>query len=161
MDPSIRPATESDIPHILRLVRGLAEYEKLLHTATATEADFRALLFGPRPLARAILAGEPPAGIALFYHTVSTFQGRPGLFLEDLFVEPAHRGTGMGIALLRRLAEIAVRENCTGIEWRVLNWNQPSIDFYARIGAVQVTEWQTRQLKGPALAALAKGTPHG
>jgi GNAT superfamily N-acetyltransferase len=160
-DPSIRPATPADIPHIVRLTRALADYEKLLHEAVATEADFDALMFGPNALAHAILAGDPPVGIALYYYTVSTFVGRRGIFLEDLFVEPAHRGTGTGLALLRALAEKAVDENCHAIQWRVLNWNQPSIDFYQSLGARQVTDWQTRQLDGEALHILAKGPDHG
>jgi GNAT superfamily N-acetyltransferase len=161
---TIRPATPSDISHVHRLTRGLAEYEKLLHKHTATEADLHALLFGPAPRAYAILAesaGATPVGIALYYYTVGTFAGRTGLYLEDLFVEPADRGGGMGLALLRRLAAIAVEENCLGIQWSVLNWNRPAIDFYQALGAKQVTEWQTRQLDGEALLALAKGEPHG
>ena len=156
-----RPATEADIPHIHRLVRALAEYERLLHRFTATEADLHALLFGPTALCKALLIGDPPAGIALYYYTPSTFSAQRGIFLEDLFVEPSHRGTGLGIALLRRLARIAVEESCFGIEWRVLNWNQPSIDFYQRIGATMMTDWHVRQLHGEALAALAKGNTHG
>jgi GNAT superfamily N-acetyltransferase len=145
----------------VRLTRALADHEKLLHKAVATETDFHALMFGPAALAHAILAGDPPVGIALYYYTVSTFLGRRGIFLEDLFVEPAHRGTGTGLALLRALARKAVQENCYAIQWRVLNWNRPSIDFYQAIGAEQVTDWQTRQLDGEALRILAKGTDHG
>ncbi len=158
---AIRPATPADIQHVLRLTRALADHEKLLHKAVATEADFRALMFGPGALAHAILAGDPPVGIALYYYTVSTFLGRRGIFLEDLFVDTTHRGTGTGLALLRALARTAVEENCHAIQWRVLNWNQPSIDFYERLGARQVTDWQTRQLDGDALRILARETDHG
>jgi GNAT superfamily N-acetyltransferase len=156
-----RPATAADVPAIHRLTRGLAEYERLLHRFTATEADLAAMLFGPDASARALVAGDPPTGIAVYYYTISTFSGRRGIFLEDLFVEPDHRGTGLGLALLRRLAEIAVEENCTGIEWRVLNWNQPAIDFYQRLGARMMTDWHVRQLDGDALIALAKGRSDG
>jgi GNAT superfamily N-acetyltransferase len=108
------------------------------------------------------IPNRPPVGIALFYYTISTFAGRSGIFLEDLFVEPAHRGTGIGCALLRHLASRAVAENCNRIEWRVLNWNQPAIDFYQRLGATQMQDWHVRQLGGAALAALANGaSEHG
>jgi GNAT superfamily N-acetyltransferase len=162
---ALRPATPADIPHVYRLVRGLAEYERKLDTFTVTEPALHTLLFGPVPRAHAILAepaGQPPVGIALFYYTVTTFAGCVGMFLEDLFVEPAHRGSGIGIALLRALARRAVAENCNVIEWRVLDWNQPAIDFYQRIGSEQMQGWQTRELKGAALAALAQGaSEHG
>jgi GNAT superfamily N-acetyltransferase len=161
---TLRPATEADIPHILRLIRGLAEYEKLADKAVATEADFRALMFGPTPRAHAILAepaGQAPVGIALYYYTISTFSGRPGIFLEDLFVDPSHRGTGLGLALLGRLAAIAVEENCVSIDWRVLEWNTPAIDFYESLGATRMTDWHVRQLNGDALTAFAKGHTHG
>ena len=165
MSHALRSATRADLADIVRLVRGLAEYERLAHEFTATETEFDALLFGPGRVAEAILAGipgQPPAGIALFYRTVNTFKGRAGLFLEDLFVEPAHRGTGMGKALLRRLARIAVERGHTIIEWRVLNWNEPSIRFYEALGATKMTGWHVRQLRGPALAVLAEGdTAHG
>jgi GNAT superfamily N-acetyltransferase len=160
----LRDATLSDVPHIRRLTRGLAEYEKLLHEAVATEADFQAAMFGPNPRAYAILAepaDQPPVGIALWYYTFSTFTGRPDIFLEDLFVEPSHRGTGIGLALLRHLARRAVSENCRRIEWRVLNWNQPSIDFYQSLGAVPLEDWHVRQLGGAALRALAEGAQNG
>ena len=161
---TIRAANAADIPHILRLVRGLAAYERLADKAVATEADFRTLMFGQTPRAHALVAeppNNPPAGIAIYYYTISTFAGRPGLFLEDLFVEPAHRGTGLGLALLRRLAAIAVEEDCVSIDWRVLEGNQPAIDFYESVGAKRMTEWHVRQLQGDALKALAKGNSHG
>ncbi len=157
---TVREATAADVPDILRLVRGLAEYEKLLHEAVASEADFHTALFGPERRAHAVVAelsDRPPVGLALWYYTFSTFTGRPDMFLEDLFVQPAHRGTGIGLALLRHLARRAVAERCRRIEWRVLNWNQPSIDFYTRLGAEPMRDWHVRQLGGAALTALAHG----
>jgi GNAT superfamily N-acetyltransferase len=160
-DYVIRPATASDTPAILRLIRGLAAYEHL--EATATEPDLHEALFGPLPRVRAILAdiGSGAVGLALFYYTFSTFKARANIFLEDLFIEPAHRGTGIGFDLMRHLAQRAVVENCDRIEWRVLNWNQPSIDFYQRLGAEPIDDWHTRQLGGDALVSLAKGLSHG
>ena len=159
----LRPAIRDDAPHILRLIRGLAAYERLLHEVTATEARLNEAMFGPDPRAHAILAEVDaiPVGIALFYYTLNTFKARSDIFLEDLFVEPDHRGSGIGFALMRHLARRAADERCGRIEWRVLNWNQPSIDFYQRLGAVQMLDWQTRQLSGEALLALAKGPSHG
>ena len=133
------------------------------HEVTATEAEMREALFGPLPRAQALLAevaGEP-AGLALFYYTLNTFKLRPNIFLEDLFVDPAHRGGGIGIALMRALARRAVAENCSRVEWRVLDWNQPSIAFYRRIGAESIKDWHTLLLDGAALAALAEGPSHG
>ncbi|MBN8873350.1 MAG: GNAT family N-acetyltransferase [Rhodospirillales bacterium] len=161
---TLRDATEADVPHIRRLTRGLAEYEKLLHEAVATEDAFRSAMFGAQPRAFAILAepaGQPPVGIALWYYTFSTFTGRPDIFLEDLFVQPEYRGQRIGLGLLRALAQRAVAENCRRVEWRVLNWNQPSIDFYASIGATPMQDWHVRQLGGAALRALAEGDRHG
>jgi len=154
---SIRPATPADIPQVLRLVRGLAEYEKLTDRCTATEADFHAHLFGPKSIAHAALAeiNGHKVGLALWYYTLSTFAGRRRLFVEDVFVEPVHRGAGIGYALFRHMAQVALDEGCNGMEWRVLNWNQPAIDFYRRIGAVPVTDWTTNQLSGDALTRLA------
>jgi GNAT superfamily N-acetyltransferase len=163
MTAALRPATPADIGDILRLIHGLAEYERLLHEVTATQADLREILFGPLPRAEVVLAvvGDRAVGLALFYYTLSTFKLRPNIFLEDLFVEPEHRGSGIGLALMRHLAARAVAENCRRIEWRVLNWNQPSIDFYQRLGAEPISDWHTKQLSGDALVALAKGAPHG
>jgi GNAT superfamily N-acetyltransferase len=160
---TLRAATPADVPAVISLIHGLAEYERLLHEATLTETDLHAALFGPQPRIHALLADveATPVGLALFYYTFSTFKARPNIFLEDLFVEPAHRGTGIGLALMRHLAARAVAENCVRVEWRVLNWNQPSIDFYQRLGAGMMTEWHTRQLGGEALAALAEGKSHG
>ncbi|MFO1025092.1 MAG: GNAT family N-acetyltransferase [Acetobacteraceae bacterium] len=160
----LRRATPADLPHIRRLVLGLAEYERLAHEFTATEADFNRLLFAPDRVADALLAevpAAPPVGVALYYRTINTFKGLTGLFLEDLFVEPAHRGKGIGLALLRHLAREAVDSGCNLIEWRVLDWNEPSIKFYQALGAEKMTEWHVRRLRGPALAALAEGTSYG
>jgi GNAT superfamily N-acetyltransferase len=154
---SLRAATEADLGDVMRLVRGLAEYEKLTNHCTATEADFHAHLFGPKSIAHAALAeiNNQPVGLALWYYTLSTFAGRKRLFVEDVFVEPAHRGAGIGHALFRHMAQVALAEGCNGMEWRVLNWNQPAINFYRRIGAQPVTDWTTNQLSGDALATLA------
>jgi GNAT superfamily N-acetyltransferase len=159
----IRAATPADVPEVLRLIRALAAYERLSHIVTATEADLHDALFGPLPRIHAVLAeiDNTPIGLALFYYSFSTFQARPNIFLEDLFVDPPHRGTGIGLALMRHLAQRAIAENCRRIEWRVLNWNQPSIEFYRRIGAESIQDWHARQLCGEALVALAKGIPHG
>ncbi|HJS85065.1 MAG TPA: GNAT family N-acetyltransferase [Acetobacteraceae bacterium] len=155
---SLRAATEADVPDVLRLVRGLAEYERLLDRFTATEADFARVLFGPQPLARALLAevARHPVGIAIWYYMLSTFTARPILFLEDIFVEPAHRGKGIGLALFRRLARTALDEKCWSMDWNVLNWNQPAIDFYRRIGARPVTDWTVQRLDAQGIAALAE-----
>jgi GNAT superfamily N-acetyltransferase len=162
---SLRPAVRADLPDVVRLVRGLAEYERLTHEFTATEAEFDALLFAPDHVAEATLAelpGRAPIGIALYYRTISTFKGRIGLFLEDLFVEPDQRGNGIGGALLRHLAQIAIARNHNVIEWRVLDWNEPSIRFYERLGATKMVDWHVRRLRGPALIALAGGASmHG
>jgi GNAT superfamily N-acetyltransferase len=157
---TLRDATPSDIPDVLRLVRGLAEYERKLHEVTVSAAELTAILFGSPPRAHAVLAvvpHQPPVALALFYYTISTFSGRAGIFLEDLFVEPAHRGSGIGFSLLRHLASRAVTENCASIEWRVLNWNKPAIEFYRRLGATQMQDWHVRQLRGSALTDLAQG----
>ena len=160
---TIRPAGPADTPAILRLVRGLAEYEGMLGEVTATETELHDVLFGSQPRACATLAevGGAPVGLALFYYTLNTFRMRNNIFLEDLFVEPGHRGTGIGLALMRHLARRAVEENCGRIEWRVLNWNRPSIDFYDRLGAQPIQKWHTLLLRGDALVALAEGNSHG
>jgi GNAT superfamily N-acetyltransferase len=160
---TLRPATPADTASILRLIRGLAAYERLTHECTATESDIHHALFGPNQRAHAILAdvANQSIGVALFYYTFSTFKACPNIFLEDLYVEPEHRGAGIGLALIRALAQHAVAENCARIEWRVLDWNQPAIDFYERLGARPIQDWHARQLNGEALAALAKGPTHG
>ena len=154
---TLRAADEGDIADVMRLVRGLAEYENLTAHYVASAADYRRELFGPGAIARAALAHVDGAavGVALWFYMFSTFSGRRRLFVEDVFVQPEHRGTGIGIGLFRYMARIAVAEGCVGMEWRVLNWNQPSIDFYQRIGAWPVSDWTTQQLQGEALAALA------
>ena len=153
----LREAQESDISHIIRLVRGLAEYERLTHRMVATEEDFRRIMFGPKPLAYAVLAeaGGAPVGIALWFWVVSTFAAKPGIYLEDLFVQPSHRGMGIGLALLRRLANIARQNDCIALEWNVLKWNQPAIEFYERIGARPVKDWTVYRMEPDAIAALA------
>jgi GNAT superfamily N-acetyltransferase len=163
MTEIIRPATLADAPDVLRLIRGLAEYERMLPQATATERDIRNALFGPQPKAHAILAEADgqTVGLALYYYTFNTFKAVRNIFLEDLFVEPSHRGTGIGLALMRRLAQLAVAESCPRIDWRVLNWNQPAIDFYQRIGATESKAWHERRLTGSALTALAQGNSNG
>jgi hypothetical protein len=160
---TLRSAGPADTSSILRLIRALADYERLSHEVTATESDLQEALFGPLPRAHAVLAEVNGAavGLALFYYTLNTFKLRNNIFLEDLFVDPQHRGSGIGLALMRHLALRAVAERCDRIEWRVLNWNQPSIDFYQRIGSKPITDWHTLQLSGGALTALAEGHSHG
>ena len=159
----LRDADPADVADVRRLILGLAAYEHLLHEVRATDDDIREALFGPLPRVQAILAetGGVPVGLALFYYTFNTFKAVPNIFLEDLFVEPEHRGAGIGLALMRHLAARAVAENCQRIEWRVLNWNQPAIDFYQQIGAKPIENWHTLQLGGEALAALSEGHVHG
>lgn len=139
----IRPAAPADVADLLRLIRGLAEYEKLSHMAVGTGPMLHAALFGERPSCEALIAVRDgrAVGFALFFTTFSTFLCKPGLYLEDVFVEPAHRGLGIGKELLRRLARLAVERDCGRLEWRVLDWNQPSIDFYKSLGAQLMPEW--------------------
>jgi GNAT superfamily N-acetyltransferase len=152
----IRPATEPDLATILRLVRGLAEYEKLAHTVTATEASLRESLFG-RPAAEAVLGcvGQRAVGLAVYFPTYSTFLGRTGLYLEDLFVEPEFRGRGYGKQLLAHVARVAVARGCPRLDWSVLTWNEPSIKFYRSLGATSLDEWRTFRLAGKALCNVA------
>jgi GNAT superfamily N-acetyltransferase len=153
----IRPATAADTPAIARLIRALADYERLSHAVTFDEARLREHLFGPRPFAEVLLAEEAGAvvGFALFFHNYSTFVGRPGIYLEDLFVDPQHRGKGHGKALLRALARLAVERGCGPLEWAVLNWNEPAIRFYRALGAVPMNDWTGYRLAGDALATVA------
>lgn len=157
MAVKIIPASESHLPQILSFIRELAEYERLSHLVTATQDDLRQALFGERPYAEAILAFEQdtPVGFALFFHNLSTFLGRPGLYLEDLYVRLEFRGRGIGRALLEYLARLAVERSCGRMEWAVLDWNEPAIDFYRRLGAVPLDEWTTFRLTGEALQRLA------
>jgi GNAT superfamily N-acetyltransferase len=153
----LRPAAAADVPTILRLIRGLAEYERLLPECEATEAQLHATLFGEHPQAEVVLAeweGEP-AGFALFFHNYSTFLARRGLYLEDLFVLPEHRGRGIGRALLVHLARIAVERDCGRFEWVVLDWNAPAIGFYRALGAEAVEDWTVMRVAGDALTKLA------
>jgi GNAT superfamily N-acetyltransferase len=151
-------ATESDVPVILEMIRGLAEYEKLLDRVTATEQQLRDTLFGARPAADVLLAflDSECVGFALFFPNYSTFLAKPGIYLEDLFVKPHARGEGAGAALLKRLAQVAVERGCGRVDWAVLDWNAPSIAFYKKLGAVPMDEWTTFRLSGEALAELAK-----
>jgi len=153
----IRPATPDDVPIIAKLIRDLAEYERLLDRCVLQESDLREHLFGERKYAEVILAEDAGAvvGFALFFHNYSTFRGKPGIYLEDLFVVPEARGKGHGKALLVALARLAVERNCCRVEWSVLNWNTPSIDFYRSLGAVPMDEWTVYRLTDAALAKLA------
>jgi GNAT superfamily N-acetyltransferase len=153
----IRPATSADTPVIARLIRALAEYERLPHAVTFDEAQLPEHLFGPRPYAEVLLAEEAGEvfGYALFFPTYSTFVGKPTLYLEDLFVEPTQRGKGHGKALLRAVAQVAVERGCARLEWSVLNWNEPAIQFYRSLGAMPADAWTVYRLAGPALATVA------
>lgn len=155
-DLQIRPVTVDDIPTVLTLIRELAEYERLLHEVVASEEMLRQALFGPRPVAECVIAhvAGRPAGFALFFHNFSTFLSRPGLYLEDLYVRPDHRGQGVGEALLRHLARLAVQRGCGRMEWSVLNWNKRAIEFYERMGAVGIKEWTVYRVTGEALTRL-------
>ena len=154
----IRQADEHDVPLILSFVRDLADYEKLGHLVTATEAGLRESLFGAHPGAEVLLAfeGEDAVGFAVYFHNFSTFLGVKGLWLEDLFVRPSHRGRGYGKALLLHVARIAVERGCGRYEWAVLDWNEPSIRFYKSLGAQPLDDWTIMRVTGPALASLAK-----
>src|SRR5215468_12630328 len=158
-DFTIRPVTPADCGEVLRLIRELAIYEKLEDQMVGTEAQLREALFGARPSCEALIAesGGRAVGFALFFTTFSTFLCRPGLYLEDLFVEPEHRGAGIGKGLLRRLAALAVQRGCGRFEWRVLDWNTPSIRFYQSLGAVVMPEWQLVRMTEPEFGALANG----
>jgi len=156
----IRPATERDIKIILSFIKGLADYERLSHEVLATEELLRGSLFGKNPAAEVIIAfeGDEPAGFALFFHNYSTFLGQKGLYLEDLFVSPDRRGHGIGKALLVQLARIAKERNCGRLEWAVLDWNEPAINFYKSLNAKLMDEWRTFRVTGEALETLANGS---
>lgn len=158
MSLEIRGATIEDVPEILRLIRGLAEYEKLEHEVVASEDKLRRSLFGARPAAEAVLGclEGRAVGFAVFFHNYSTFRACPGLYLEDLFVEPAHRGSGYGKALLLHLARLAVERGCERMEWSVLDWNQPAIGFYRSLGANVMDDWRICRLTGEALKDAAR-----
>ena len=153
----VRGATPDDVPLIYQLVRGLAAYERLEHEMVGTEASLREHLFGARPYCEAIVAedAEGPAGFALFFQSYSTFRMQPGLYLEDLFVLPERRGRGLGRALLKRLAEIALERGLGRLEWAVLDWNEPAIGFYKKLGAQFMHEWTTCRVDGETLQRLA------
>ncbi len=152
----IRPAKPDDAPLILRFIRDLAEFEGLSHAVAATEDSLRESLFGPNPNAEVALGflGDDPVGFAVFFHTYSTFLGRRGMYLEDIFVMPEHRRKGLGTMLLRHVAGIAVERGCGRFEWAALDWNQNAARFYEGLGAVVLNEWRTFRMDGEALRNL-------
>lgn len=157
MTLSIREAVREDAPLIFRFICDLAEYEKLRHEVKCDAEGLAERLFGPRPYAEVLIAEDDgaPLGFALFFHNFSTFEGRPGIYLEDLFVAPEARGKGAGKALLARLAALAIERDCARLEWSVLDWNTPAIDFYRSLGARPMDEWTVNRVDGEALKALA------
>jgi GNAT superfamily N-acetyltransferase len=157
-DLEIKQATIEDVPVILGFINGLAEYEKLEHEVVATEEILRHTLFGPRPYAEVVIGyyqGQP-VGFALFFHNFSTFLGRPGIYLEDLFVQPEYRGKGFGRQLLSYLARLTKERNCGRLEWSVLDWNEPAIRFYKGLGAKPMDEWTIFRVTGDDLTRLAQ-----
>jgi ribosomal protein S18 acetylase RimI-like enzyme len=157
----VAAAVPADVPQIVELIRSLAEYERLSHICVATDADIRAALFGDRPSAEVVMAwsGAMVAGFALFFHNFSTFLGRPGLYLEDLYIRPEFRGRGHGRALLLHLARLAVERRCGRFEWSVLDWNAPAIGFYESLGASVLPEWRICRVTGQALEQMAATPP--
>jgi GNAT superfamily N-acetyltransferase len=155
---TIRHAEATDVPLILSYVRKLADYEQLAHEVEATEDTLRAMMFGPRPYAEVIFGEQDgrAVGFALFFHSFSTFVGKPGIYLEDLFVDPEARGAGYGKMLMAYLARLAVERGCGRFEWSVLNWNEPSIEFYRRLGARPLDAWTVYRLAGAPLERLAE-----
>ncbi len=160
---TVRPAEPEDVPTLHGFVGELAEYERLRHEFTAGPEALAAALFGRRPVAEALVAelGGDPAGFALFFPTYSTFLGRQGLYLEDLYVRRPLRGRGLGGALLKAVAGVAVARGCGRLEWSVLNWNEPAIAVYRRLGAVPMADWTLYRLTGDALSVLADGAAEG
>jgi GNAT superfamily N-acetyltransferase len=161
---TIAAATPADVPEIHALIRALADYERLTPICVSTETDIAKALFGPHPAAEVLIAREtkkpaPAAGFALFFHTFSTFLGRPSLWLEDLFVRSEHRGAGLGRALLVELARLAGERDCGRFEWAVLAWNAPAIRFYEGLGAAVLPDWRIARVTGDALARLARSAP--
>ncbi|MCH7673295.1 MAG: GNAT family N-acetyltransferase [Proteobacteria bacterium] len=157
-DFSIRNSNADDCPLILQFIKDLAEFEKLSHEVVATPQILQESLFGERPYAE-VLIGEyraAPVAYALYFHNLSTFTGRPGIYLEDLYVRPEMRGKGFGKSMLSYIAKLAVERNCTRVEWSVLDWNQPAIQFYRSIGAIPLDEWTVQRLHGEALSNFAK-----
>ncbi len=156
---TLRPATPADCPAIVGLIRELAVFEKLEHLVVVTPETLEPQLFGPRPAAEAVVAevGGQVVAFALFFTNFSTFLGKPGLYLEDLYVQPAHRGSGLGKALLQHLAALAVERGCGRFEWCVLDWNENAIRFYEKMGATVMDDWRLCRVTGPALKALGGG----
>jgi GNAT superfamily N-acetyltransferase len=156
---AIRPAVPADAATVHAMIRALADYERLAHLCVASEADLREALWGPRPAAEVLVAwhGGEAAGFALFFHNYSTFLGRRGIWLEDLFVLPAFRRQGCAGALLRAVAALAVERGCGRFEWSVLDWNSGAIEFYRGLGATVLPDWRIVRIVGPALATLASG----
>ena len=158
---TLRPAAEHDLPAIVGLIRELADFEKLSHLVVVTPQSLQPHLFGPKPAAEAVVAektlqGQPTVvGFALFFTNFSTFLGQPGLYLEDLYVQPSHRGSGIGRAMLATLAQLAVQEGCGRFEWSVLDWNTQAIGFYEKMGAKVLDDWRICRVTGPELEALA------
>lgn len=154
---TIRPAAPADLPLIAQFIRDLADYEKLAHDVRFDKAKLGDNLFGPRPYAEVVIGelGGVPQGFALFFHNFSTFEGRPGIYLEDLFVRPEARGSGLGKALLAHLAKLCVERDCARLDWSVLDWNTPAIGFYQSLGARLMDEWTVMRVDGGALAELA------
>lgn len=163
MATTIRPATAADVKQILAFVRALAKYERAPDAVTATEEGLLRDGFGPHPFYECLIAelDGRPAGFALFFYNYSTWMGRPGIYLEDLFVEPELRGRGIGKALLQQVAAVAVEKGCQRLQWEVLDWNTPAIDFYAAMGAEFLDEWRNVRVSGDALTKLAAGREPG
>jgi GNAT superfamily N-acetyltransferase len=157
MTTNIRTATSADVPQILRFIRALAEYEHLSDEIRATEEALNATLFGAKRYAEVLLADwdGQPAGFALYYHNYSTFLAQPCIYLEDLFVDPPYRGRGVGKTLLKELARIAVERGCARLDWSALDWNRTAIEFYLRLGAVELSGWSLYRLAGEALRRMA------
>ena len=159
MDAAVRSATPADLPLIASLIRELAEYERLSHVVRFYETDLAKYLFGERPAAEVLIGelGGQAQGFALFFATFSTFEGRPGIWLEDIFVRPGARGRNLGKALIGAVAALAVERGCARFEWAVLDWNRPAIDFYEGAGARMMADWRIMRVEGEALAALGNG----
>lgn len=156
----LRQAVESDLDTIIELIQALADYEREPDAVRLEREELRGHLFGPRPYAEVLIAETvegTSAGFALFFHNFSTWEGKPGIYLEDLFVRPAFRGHGFGKALLVELARLALERGCARLEWAVLDWNEPSIQFYKALGAVTMDEWTTFRVTGESLGKLASG----
>jgi GNAT superfamily N-acetyltransferase len=155
----IRPAAADEMPLVLEFIRELAMYERLEHEVSATTADLATALFGPRPYAEVVFAclEAAPVGFALFFHNFSTFIGKPGIYLEDLYVRPEARGRGIGRRLLAWLARTTLERGCARLDWVVLDWNAPSIAFYRSVGAVAQDQWTTMRVSGAALERLSRG----